>query len=66
MHLAVCPLWVISRHLRRNKSCPLYPQSGNWMAALACTLWAKSGHRPNSAGETDKGFAEQHYSKQDD
>ena len=21
-----CPLWVISRHVRRNKSCPLYPQ----------------------------------------
>jgi enamine deaminase RidA (YjgF/YER057c/UK114 family) len=21
-----CPLWVKSRHLRRNKSCPLYPQ----------------------------------------
>ena len=21
-----CPLWVKSRHMRRNKSCPLYPQ----------------------------------------
>jgi len=21
-----CPLWVISRHMRRNKRCPLYPQ----------------------------------------
>jgi hypothetical protein len=21
-----CPLWVKSRHVRRSKSCPLYPQ----------------------------------------
>jgi len=22
----LCPLWVKSRHMRRNKSCPLYPR----------------------------------------
>jgi hypothetical protein len=22
-----CPLWVKSRHMRRNKACPLYPNS---------------------------------------
>jgi hypothetical protein len=21
-----CPLWAISRHLHRNRSCPLYPR----------------------------------------
>ena len=25
---ARCPLWVISRHVRRNKSCPLCANSG--------------------------------------
>src|SRR5262245_29688942 len=24
-----CPLWVTSRHMRRNKPCPLYPLSGH-------------------------------------
>src|SRR5512132_113349 len=25
-HMLPCPLWVKSRHLRRNKACPLYPR----------------------------------------
>ena len=29
-----CPLWVKSRHMQRNKPCPLYPNSDR-----------KSGHR---------------------
>src|SRR5512132_160839 len=36
---AQCPLWVVSRHLRRKKSCPLCPQKRTYRR------WQKS---PNS------------------
>src|SRR4029453_1622810 len=36
-----CPLWVKSRHLRRKKRCPLYPQDVR--CSSGCPLWARSG-----------------------
>ena len=40
-----CPLWVISRHSRRKKSCPPSPKSGHERCNQGCPLRANSGHR---------------------
>jgi hypothetical protein len=39
-----CPLWVISGHLRRKKSYPLYPRKRTFRARVQCLLSANSGH----------------------
>src|SRR5262249_45233377 len=39
-----CPLWVISGHTRREKSCPLYPRKRTFACTGACPLRANSGH----------------------
>jgi hypothetical protein len=38
--VAACPLWVKSRNVRRNKSCPLYPRertfAAHWRMSAKC------------------------------
>ena len=47
-----CPLWVKSRHVQRNRSCPLCSRKRTWRAAatVAATpkgsIAADSGHAP--------------------
>ncbi len=49
--MPACPLWVISRHLHRNKSCLLYPRKRTCAVQLGMSaLGQKRTHAPHIAG----------------
>ena len=53
MKATQCPLWVKSRHVRRKKSCPLYPRERTYAVQLGMSAlgqkrtFGHSSHKPS-------------------